>query len=139
MGPPASEDPSTWIFDQNLIGPMGVLSQDGMQSKDVLTTASIPLTRALTGKFDSGVLGDLSQMIVAPFLENLLEWRILGPDGTSVNPDNVPGFELSVYASTSTPGDESCLPQWSDFIPLLGVTKGKNGGLQGLAGILGGL
>ena len=140
MGPPASEDPSTWIFDENLIGPMGVLSQDGMQSKNVLTTASIPLTRALTGKFSSGILGDLSEVIVAPFLELLLEWRILGPDGTCVDPSNVPGFEVAVYASTSTqPDDAGCLPQWSEFVPLLGVTKGKKGGIQTLAGLLGGL
>ena len=139
MGPPASEDPSTWIFDQNLIGPMGVLSQDGMQSKNVLTTASIPLTRALTGKFSSGILGDLTEMIVAPFLEELLEWRILGPDGTCVDPDNVPGFEVAVYASTSTqPDDAGCLPQWSEFMPLLGVTKSKKGGLKGLGSLLGG-
>jgi tyrosinase len=140
MGPPASEDPSTWIFDENLIGPMGVLSQDGMQSKNVLTTASIPLTRALTGKFSSGILGDLTEMIVAPFLEELLEWRILGPDGTCVDPDNVPGFEVAVFASTSTQPDEAgCLPQWSEFVPLLGVTKGKKGGLNGLGSLLGGL
>ena len=139
MGPPASEDPTTWIYDQNLIGPMGVLSQDGMQSKDVLTTASIPLTRALTGKFASGILGELTSIIVAPFLQNLLEWRILGPDGTSVDPSTVPGFEVAVYSSTSTAGDANCLPEWSEFIPLPSVTKGKKGGIQGLAGILGGL
>ena len=140
MGPPASEDPNTWATDESLIGPVGILSQSGMTgAKDLMTTSSIPLTRSLTTKFDGGILGELTEMIVAPFLENLLEWRILGPDGTCVDPDNVPGFEVAVYSSTSTnPGEANCLPSWSDFIPLPSITKGKKGGLQGLAGLLNG-
>lgn len=140
LGNPASEDPSTWLTDENLIGPMGILSQSGKEGMgDLLTTASIPLTRALTNKFASGILGELTEMIVAPFLEDLLEWRILGPDGSCIDPDNVPGFEVAVYASTSTnPNEANCLPQWSDFVPLPSVTKGKKGGLQNLGDLFGG-
>lgn len=139
LGSPNSEDPSTWIYDENLIGPMGVLSMDGMKEKDVMTSASIPLTRSLTSKFSSGILGELSEMIVSPFLEEMLEWRILGPNGTCIDPEEVPGFEVGVYASTSTqPEEAGCLPQWSEFVPMLGVTKGKKGGIKGLAGLLGG-
>ena len=138
FGSPASEDPTTWITDENLVGPMGVLSQDGMQEKEVLTSGSIPLTRSLTGKFNTGMLGDLTQMIVAPFLEQILEWRILGPDGTCVDPEDVPGFEVSVYASTSTQPDHlGCLPDWSEFIPMPQVTKGKKGGLKQIGEMFG--
>ena len=138
LGSPASEDPTTWITDANLIGPMGVLSQDGMQEKDVLTSGSIPLTRSLSGKLGTGLLGDLTEAIVAPVLTDILEWRILGPDGTSVNPDTVPGFQVSVFASTATQPDHAgCLPQWSKFIPMLDVTKGKKGGLKQLGDLLG--
>ena len=139
LGPPSSEDPSTWIVDDNLVGPMGVLSQDGMQGREVITTGSIPLTRTLASKLGSGPLADLTEMIVGPFLANLLEWRILGPDGTCVDPDKLKGFEVSVFASTATqPGDAGCLPKWSDFIPMLDVTKHKAGGLSQLGSLLGG-
>jgi len=131
LGCPASEDPSTWISDDHLVGPMGVLAQDTMKGADVLVSGSIPITRSLTGKIQSGLLGELSEVIVTPFLEHALEWRILGPDGSSVDPEDVPGFEVAVYASTaSAPGDAYCLPTWSKFIPLPSVTKSKKGGFQ---------
>ena len=137
LGPPASEDPSTWIFDQNLVGPMGVLSQADMMMRNVTAAGSIPLTRALTSKLSGGILNDLTEAIVAPFLKALLQWRILGPDGSEVDPNSVPGFEVSVYASTATvPSDPGCLPVYSKFFPLKEVTKGKKGGLANLGGVL---
>ncbi|KAK5171504.1 uncharacterized protein LTR77_004649 [Saxophila tyrrhenica] len=132
LGSPDSEEPTTWINDDHLVGPMGVLAQDTMKGANVTVAGSIPITRALTTKIQSGLLGELSQMIVTPFLENALEWRILGPDGTSVDPESIPGFEVSVYASTATdPDDKFCLPEWSEFIPLPSVTKSKKGGFRG--------
>jgi tyrosinase len=129
LGDPASEDPTTWMSDDHLIGPMGVLAQDTMKGADVMVAGSIPITRTLTGKLKSGLLGQLTESVVAPFLENALKWRILGPEGTSVDPDDVEGFEVAVYASTATtPADAYCLPNYSKFIPLTSVTRGKKGG-----------
>ena len=133
LGPPSSEDPSTWIFDQNLVGPMGVPSQADMMMRNVTAAGSIPLTRALTSKFNAGVLTNLTEATVAPFLKSLLEWRIAGPKGIEVDPDSVAGFEVAVYASTSTvPSNSTSLPVYSDFIPLTEVTKGKKGGVSSL-------
>ncbi len=129
LGEPASEDPQTWFDDENLVGPMGVLSQDTMIGANVTISGSIPITPKLTGKVKSGILQHLSPTLVTPFLEHALQWRILGPEGTSVDPGSVDGFDVSVYSSTATsPNDQYCLPEWSDFVPLPTVTKTKAGG-----------
>lgn len=135
MGAPASEDPTAWMTDENLIGPMGVLSQQDMTEKEVTITGSIPLTRMLNQKLGSGALAELTEALVGPLLQNLLEWRIIGPDGQSVDPTTVPDFLVSVYSTTATnPESETELPQYSEFIPMPIATHGKKGGLPGLNG-----
>ena len=135
LGEPENDEPDAWMDDANLVGPMGVLAQPDMQSSNVVAAGSIPLTRTLTSKLGSGLIGDLTEMIVSPFLEDMLRWRILGPDGTAVDPSTIPDFEVSVYASTSTqPGEEGSLPEWSEFIPMPKVTHGKPGGLGQMMG-----
>ncbi|KAM3420600.1 hypothetical protein BST61_g3862 [Cercospora zeina] len=131
-GKPASEDPSTWASAENLYGPMGVLSQDSMDGRamnmSILTTASIPLTNKLTSLFDGGLLGSLSELIIAPYLQKNLEWRI-AKDGQSVDPTSIPGFVVSVVTSSAQPpADANSFPVYSEFIELLGVTKGQAGG-----------
>ncbi|KAF2210376.1 hypothetical protein CERZMDRAFT_69382 [Cercospora zeae-maydis SCOH1-5] len=131
-GKPASEDPATWASAENLYGPMGVLSQDSMDGRamnmSILTTASIPLTTKLTSLFDGGILGSLSELIIAPYLQKNLEWRI-AKDGQSVDPTSVPGFVVSVVTSSAQPApDANSFPVYSEFIELLGVTKGQAGG-----------
>ncbi|EMC97480.1 hypothetical protein BAUCODRAFT_68232 [Baudoinia panamericana UAMH 10762] len=127
-GNPASEVPTSWISDVNLIGPMGVLSQPGMTSKELVAAGSIPLTRTLTNKVNQGVLASLSEADVVPYLQYSLIWRVAGPNGTQVDPATIPQFDIAVYASTASPPSEFGLPQWSRFIPLVDVTQGKAGG-----------
>ncbi|PPJ56238.1 hypothetical protein CBER1_06384 [Cercospora berteroae] len=131
-GKPASEDPATWASAENLYGPVGVLAQDQMEgggmNMSILTTASIPLTNKLTSLFDNKLLGSLSELIVAPYLQKNLEWRI-AKAGQSVDPSTVPGFVVSVLTSSAQPAaDENSFPVYSEFIELLGVTKGQAGG-----------
>ena len=129
MGSPASEDTDTWITDPNLIGPLGVLSQDGMSMRTVMLAGSIPLTRSLTSLVSAGTISSLTEAVVAPYLKSTLQWRVAGPSGEDVDPSTIPGFEISVYASTATqPTDPTCLPEWSKFIQLEEVTKNKAGG-----------
>ena len=116
---------------------MGVLAQPGMSGKNVPVTGSIPLTRALSAKLGDGPLADLTEALVSPFLADLLSWRILGPDGVCVDPDDVPDFEISVYATTASQPGGSCLPVYSEFIPMPFVTHGKAGGLPLLEGFMG--
>jgi tyrosinase len=127
--PPASEAPGSWALDANLIGPMGVLAQDGMTgAADLVTTGSVPLTRTLTEEVSEGILADLSVATVVPYLQKSLVWRVAGPDGVAVNPETISDFEISVWASTATPATEYELPVWSKFIPLAEITKNKAGG-----------
>lgn len=136
LGSPKSEDCSTWFNDDNLVGPMGVLSQPNMNEKEVTISGSIPLTRTLTEKLGSGLLSELTEALVGPFLQSLLQWRILGPDGDSVDPDSVPGFLVSVFSTTATnPESDDSLPDYSEFVPLPIATHGKKGGLLGLEGL----
>ncbi|KAK3714227.1 hypothetical protein LTR37_008029 [Vermiconidia calcicola] len=132
LGEPASDDPTTWMYDENLVGPMGVLAQDTMQGANVTVSGSIPITRSLT--FNLGCDTELSPAVVTPILEEMLVWKVLGPDGSSVDPEKVPGFQVSVYAATATkPSEEGGgLPVWSEPQPMISVTKGKAGGLQQL-------
>ncbi|KAF2239966.1 Di-copper centre-containing protein [Viridothelium virens] len=138
LGNPTSENPASWVLDRNLIGTQGIFSQPGMDmtnmDPNVVVSGSIPLTRALTAKLSGGLLGSLAETVVAPFLAQALEWRIQGPDGSSVDPNTVPSFEVSVIASTSTqPASAAELPVWSVPTVLETVTHGKPGGLNASA------
>ena len=131
LGQPASEDPSSWIYDSNLVGPMGVLAQDGMPMANVTVAGSVPLTRVLTDKCNAGTLADLSEETVGPYLKDQLSWRIAGTGGENVDPSTVPGFQVGVYGSTSTQPDSSTeLPEYSDFVAVTEGTEGKTGGLE---------
>ena len=127
-GKPANEDPLSFIFDPNLIGPMGVLASDTMAGNDMLAAGSIPLTRTLTDVVGGGILGSLAEDIVVPYLTQNLEWRIVGPEGDSVDPTSIPDFEITVYASTATMTAVEDLPNWTEFIPLADITEEKDGG-----------
>lgn len=130
-GNPTSEEPSSWITDKNLIGPMGVLAQEGMAHANLIAAGSVPLTTTLNKVLGDGILADLAEALVVPFLTANLQWRIQGPKGECVDPGTVPDFVVSIYGSTAT---QICntneLPVFSEFIPLLDVTKGRSGGLN---------
>lgn len=131
LGQPASEDPSSWITDTNLVGPMGVLAQDGMPMSNISITGSIPLTRSLTAKFSAGELAGLNEETVGPYLKGQLSWRIAATSGVSVDPSTVPGFAVGVFASTSTqPDTTEELPEYSEFVPVTDGTEGKTGGVE---------
>lgn len=125
--PPASEDPASWVFDENLVGPMGVLASPGMTG-DLVIVGSVPLTTVLQDQVIAGGLADLSSANVVPYLTKSLVWRVAGPNGGIVDPETISDFEISVWASTATPPTEFELPVWSKFIPLAEITKSKAGG-----------
>ena len=127
-GNPTTEDPTSWILDPNLIGPMGVLAQDTMTGKDVIAAGSVPLTRTVTEQVTNGVLSALTEALVVPYLTTQLKWRVAGPGGQEVDPDTIPGFEISVFASTATPATEDELPVWSKFVLLTEITDNMAGG-----------
>jgi len=128
-GLPTSEDPTSWVLDPNLIGPMGVLSQPNMTASDLIAAGSIPLTRTLTNAVTGGLLSGLTEALVVPYLVAALQWRVAGPNGTSIDPGSIDGFEIAVFASTAAPLTSVYeLPEWSAFIPLVEITQNKSGG-----------
>ena len=76
MNSPTSEDPSTWAFDSRLIGTHGVFAQSGMTMNDLVVTGAVPLTQALTTQIAAGSLDSLDELLVVPFLQQQLNWRI---------------------------------------------------------------
>lgn len=122
-GAPTESNPVDYILDPNLIGPLGVFSTSGMVGADAVVQGSIPLTRTLTNLVDAGTLSDLTEATVVPYLAKNLQWIIVGPDGSVVDPKTVPDFDISVYASTATMPADDELPVWSAFILLKDVTK----------------
>ena len=128
-GNPTSEDPAEWILDANLIGPMGVLASEAMSASNTVAQGSIPLTRTLSNVISSGagLLADLTEANVVPYLVKNLQWRIAGPTGLEIDPASVPDFDISVFASTASQVSGSELPVWSEFIPLEDVTKDRSG------------
>lgn len=131
MGQPESENPDTWLYDSNLVGPMGVLAQDGMPMSNVTVAGSVPLTRVLTDRCNAGDLPDLTEATVNPYLKKQLSWRIAATGGVDVSPADVQGFQVGVYGSTSSqPDSQDELPVYSDFVQMPDSTEGKTGGLM---------
>lgn len=130
-GKPTTEDPSSWIFDPKLIGPMGVMSMPGMTDSKVIAAGSVPLTRTLQSMVGTqgGLLANLATPLVVAFLTKNLEWRVQGPDGTAIDPGTIDGFVVEVVSTTKeVPASDSELPTYSGFVSLLDVTKGQSGG-----------
>lgn len=128
-GQPSSDDCSTWLGDEHMIGMMGVLAGGEMASANLLVSGSVPITRYLQSKVNAGVLPDMSAEHCIPYMTKNLQWK-LAKQGEEVPVEHVPDFMASVYSSLSSPAGYDSLPQWSEFIPQVDVTKGKTGGLS---------
>ena len=131
MRDPTSEEPTSWSFDKNLIGPYGVLAQTDMIMSNITVAGSIPLTRKLTEEVSRGTLEDLSNEKVESHLKQNLKWRVAGPQGQSIIPDTIPGFKLGVYGTTTELCNFDELPNSSGFVHLEGATSGESRSLSG--------
>ncbi|KAF1826772.1 Di-copper centre-containing protein, partial [Dissoconium aciculare CBS 342.82] len=133
LGEPASEDPSTWSFDDNQVGPFGVLAGvpgSNMVMEEVIISGSIPLTRKLQRKLESGELKSMAPTDVNPYLKANLKWKISWL-GSCVDPTTLKGFIVSVAASTATlPADDTEAPVYSPSHIIVDVTAGVAGGLN---------
>lgn len=125
---PSSEVPSTWLTDSHLIGVVSVLAGGEMDMSHLISTGSVPLTRTLQKLVTSGALKNMSEMYCLPYLTQHLTWRIVKTNGGAVDSATIPGFAASVYSSTTSQKNPHSLPNWSPFVPQVGVTHGKPGG-----------
>jgi tyrosinase len=115
-----------WSFDKNLIGPAGILAQPGMTNKNITVTMGIPLTRTLVYEYTKGTIPDLTEESVDNYLQQRLQWRVVGPQGQEIDSTTIPGFKAQVYGSTAAKQkSEDEIPQWSEFVPLIKATEGN--------------
>jgi tyrosinase len=61
-GEPKNPDPTSWTFDENLIGPAGILAQPGMTEKNITVSMGVPLTRTLVYAYTQGKIADLTAL-----------------------------------------------------------------------------
>lgn len=122
---PTSEEPTSWSFDKNLIGPYGILAQPDMLMRNITVAGSIPLTRKLADEVARGTLENLSHEKVEPYLKQHLRWRVAGPQGQSIIPDTIPGFKINVYGTTTEQCNYDELPKSSGYTHLQGATSGE--------------
>jgi tyrosinase len=126
-GEPKNPDPTSWTFDENLIGPAGILAQPGMTEKNITVSMGVPLTRTLVYAYTQGKIADLTEESVDEYLAQNLRWRVAGPQGQSIDPKTIPGFKVEVFASTAAKQkSEDQIPEWSEFVPLKKATKGRS-------------
>lgn len=142
-GEPACEDTTAWATDADFIGTVGVLAGLGHKEgvADIIISGSIPLTEVLASivvdDSDSS-LNSMTPAEVSAYLKAHLVWKVVGPDGCSVDPATIPGFTVSVVSSTATvPTCATELPQYSQFTTLVNVTAGVAGGLNASSSLLG--
>lgn len=125
-GEPKNPDPLSWTFDENLIGPAGILAQPGMTEKNITVTMGIPLTRTLVYEYTKGNIPDLTEETVDNYLQQRLQWRVVGPQGQEIDSTTIPGFKAQVYGSTAAKQkSEDEIPKWSEFVPLVKATEGN--------------
>ena len=128
-GEPENPDPLSWSEDKNLIGPAGILAQPNMTNMaggDIIVTMGVPLTRTLVYAYTKGEIADLTEDSVDDYLQQKLQWRVVGPQGQELDSTTIPGFKVQVYASTAAKQksmDE--IPKWSEFVPLIKATEGN--------------
>lgn len=147
LGAPSSNS-KVWSTAANMVGSYGVFSAPGMAMSKLVTTSTVPLTDALVDvvanrsstwgvTFNGPALESLDPEEVTPFLQKNLEWRVAYPNGTVVDPDDVPNFKISVVSSTMSQVGENAqeFPEWSPFNVLTQITRGKKGGVSLLSQI----
>lgn len=128
-GQPKTNDSTNWINDQNMVGAVGVLAGGDMANPHLKVAGSVPLTRHLQNKCRSGALTSMSEKHAIPYMTKNLNWKIVKA-GQEVHPNDVPGFQSSVYSGTAAPAGKNSLPVWSPLQAQTTVTKNKAGGLK---------
>jgi tyrosinase len=133
-GEPKNPDPLSWTFDENLIGPAGILAQPGMTEKNITITMGVPLTRTLVYEYTKGTIPDLTEESVDNYLQQRLQWRVVGPQGQEIDSTTIPGFKAQVFASTAAKQkSEDDIPKWSEFVPLVKATEGNEHSLESVS------
>ncbi|KAF2685861.1 Di-copper centre-containing protein [Lentithecium fluviatile CBS 122367] len=90
----------------------------GDSSAPVLVEGSIPLTAALQGAQEKGYLASLHPDHVEPYLAENLSYKVIGPDGSELDPEAIENFHVQVKSCPVAPTKGDDLPSYGDYIEL---------------------
>ncbi|KAL9621323.1 MAG: hypothetical protein Q9160_004214 [Pyrenula sp. 1 TL-2023] len=139
VGDPAEPNVALWPVAPSHVGTFAPLGQPSTtkcakcvddQSERVQVTGQISLTVALVERYLAGILDDLSEESVKPYLTKNLHWRVAELDGTIVE-DRSEVANLTVYVVSNEvklPEDNSQLPVYAPDVTIYPeITTARNG------------
>ncbi|KAF2735384.1 Di-copper centre-containing protein [Polyplosphaeria fusca] len=137
LGAAPDSDPSTWADSASFVGLTGIFTAtSSVQSEDVKASATahgaVELTAALEAKVKSGEACGMGEKCVGAYLKEKLHWRVSKLDGTAIDVENTPGFEISVVWAKIRPAKNQYeFPKRvGGYQTLIEATEGQAGGLS---------
>jgi len=139
LGPVEEEKVYLWPASPNHVGTFATLGQPRDtscgkcrqdQEDHTQVTGQIPLTLALVERYLAGILPDLSEDSVVPYLTQNLHWRVSTGDGNIIeNRSDVGGLTVFVVSNEVTiPEDEAQLPIYAEEVKIHAeITTKPNG------------
>lgn len=143
LGPPQEQNTFLWPSAPthvNTFAPLGQPSDTGCdkcqadQRDRIRVTGQIPLTIALIERYLAGIIDDLSEQSVIPYLKEHLHWRVVQGDGTILpNRSDVAGLLVFVVSNEVTlPADEGEFPIYAPTVQVHpSITTNLQGGGRG--------
>ncbi|KAL9100136.1 MAG: hypothetical protein Q9163_004452 [Psora crenata] len=127
LGPPQEESTSLWPSAPTHVGTFAPLGQSSDtecgkcqddQRDHTQVTGQIPLTIALIERYLAGIIDDLSEESVVPYLTENLHWRVVKADGTVLpNRSDVAGLLVFVVSNEVTlPPDDGEFPVYAPTV-----------------------
>ena len=143
LGPAQEQNTALWPSAPTHVGtfaPLGQPSDTGCgkcqadQRDQLQVTGQIPLTIALIERYLAGIIDDLSEQSVIPYLTEHLHWRVVQGDGTVLpNRSDVAGLLVFVVSNEVTlPSDEGEYPIYAPDVKVHpSITTNVQGGGRG--------
>ena len=143
LGPAQEQNTALWPSAPTHVGtfaPLGQPSNTGCgkcqadQRDHTQVTGQIPLTIALIERYLAGIIDDLSEQSVVPYLTENLHWRVVQGDGTVLpNRSDVAGLLVFVVSNEVTlPPDEGEFPTYAPTVKVHpSITTNVQGGGRG--------
>ena len=127
LGPAEEQNTALWPSAPTHVGtfaPLGQASDTGCskcqadQRDRTKVTGQVPLTIALIERYLAGIIDDLSEQSVIPYLKENLHWRVVQGDGTVLpNRSDVAGLLVFVVSNEVTlPPDEGYYPIYAPTV-----------------------
>jgi tyrosinase len=132
FGAPATEDPSTWPSDTNLISTYAVISMSIPDTSTITTTGVVSLNSHLEALVDQRQLESMDENHVLTLLKNGLAWRVRNGANEPLDPETLPELKVAVASIGVQHSEDSReFPTYvGDWTMYPEVTHGQSGGLQ---------